>query len=192
MTNILQLDSSATGDASVTSRLNALVVETVGADATVVRRDVSALPSITTERFAANSTSVEDRTPEQRDLASLGDDLIVELELADVVVIAAPIYNFGVPSGLKSWMDLVARAGRTFRYTETGPEGQITNTRAIVVTASGGVPLGSAADFSSPHITTFLQFLGIDDITQIDATGLMMNPGKISEAETQVRALAVA
>lgn len=190
--NILRLDSSASGDASVTSRLNALVVETLGADANVVRRDVSQLPSLTTERFAANAVPADQRTAADADLAALGDELISELEDADVVVIAAPIYNFGVPSGVKAWMDLVARAGRTFRYTETGPEGLVTGKKAYVVTASGGVPLGSEADFATPHIQTFLGFLGFTDIAQIDATGLQLDAGAYDRAEDQIRQLSAA
>ena len=190
--NILQLDSSASGQESVTNRLNALLVSTVGTNASVVHRDVSRLPSLTTERFAANGTPVENRSPDTAVLAELGDELISELEAADVVVIGAPIYNFGVPSGVKAWMDLVARAGRTFHYTENGPQGLVKGKKAYVVTASGGVPLGSEIDFASPHIQTFLGFLGFTDVTQIDATGLRMDATKVQQAEEQIRQLAAA
>jgi FMN-dependent NADH-azoreductase len=190
--NILQLDSSASGSESVTNRLNALLVETLGSTTAVVHRDVSQLPSLTTERFAANGTPADARTTDDATLAALGDALISELEGADVVVIGAPIYNFGVPSGVKAWMDLVARAGRTFQYTETGPQGLLTGKKAYVVTASGGVPLGSEIDFASPHIQTFLGFLGFTDVTQIDATGLQMDPTKVQQAEQQIRELAPA
>jgi len=190
--HILRLDSSASGSESVTNRLNALLVDSLGADASVVHRDVSQLPSLTTERFAANGTPVDARSAELAVLAELGDELIQELEASDVVVIGAPIYNFGVPSGLKAWMDLVARVGRTFRYTETGPEGLVTGKKAYIVTASGGVPLGSEADFASPHLQTFLGFLGFTDIAQIDATGLQIDATKIQQAEAQIHQLAAA
>ena len=190
--NILQLNSSANGTESVTSHLNALLVDTLGTNALVVQRDVTQLPSLTSERFAANGTPVEDRTAEAAALAELGDELIAELEAADAVVIAAPIYNFGVPSGLKAWMDLVARAGRTFQYTENGPQGLIGGKQAYVVTASGGVPLGSEMDFASPHIQRFLGFLGFTAVTQIDATGLIMDPTKVQQAEEQIRQLGAA
>lgn len=192
MTHVLRLDSSATGDASVTNRLNSLLIETLGADVTVVQRDVSRLPSLSTDRFAANLTPAAERTPEQAELAAIGDEVIAELEAADVVVIGAPIYNFGVPSGVKAWMDLIARAGRTFRYTETGPEGLVTGKKAYIVTASGGVALGSALDHATPHLRDFLGFLGFTDITLIDAGGLQTDATKIEQAEAQIRQLAAA
>ncbi len=188
MTTILRLDSSASGDASVTNRLNSVLVETLS-PATVTHRDVSSLPSLSTELFSANSTPPEERTDSQRQLAELGDEIIAELEAADVVVIGAPIYNFGVPSGIKAWMDLVARAGRTFRYTESGVQGLVTGKKAYIVTSSGGVELGSDMDFATPHLQAFLGFLGFTDINQIDAGGLMMDPTKVDQAEAQIRQL---
>jgi FMN-dependent NADH-azoreductase len=192
MTNILQLDSSVSGDASVTNRLSSLLVETLGAEASVTRRDLSTLPSLTADRFAANGTPAADRSPAQAELGALGDDVIAELEGADILVISAPVYNFGVPSGVKAWMDLAARAGRTFQYTPEGPEGLVTNKSAYIVSASGGVPLGSEMDFATPHIRTFLGFLGFTDITLIDAGGLLMDSEKVQKAEEQIRQLATA
>ena len=190
MTTILRLDSSASGPASVTNRLNSLLVDTVGDGAEVIHRDLTTLPSLSAELLAANNTPVTDRTAVQAELATLADALIDELERADVVIVAAPIYNFGVPSGLKAWMDLVARAGRTFRYTETGPEGLIGDKKTYVVSASGGVPLLSEADLVTPHVRTFLGFLGISDITLIDSGGLAQDPTKVEQAEEQIRQLA--
>ncbi len=109
---------------------------------------------------------------------------------SDVIVIGAPIYNFGVPGAVKAWMDLIARAGRTFSYSETGPVGHLTGKKAYIVSASGGVALGSEADFATPHLTLFLGFLGITDITVIDAGGLMADPDKIQKAHDQIRQLA--
>lgn len=188
MTTILRLDSSANGDASVTNRLNTVLTDTLSPD-TVIQRDVTALPSLSAEVFSANMTPPEERTEAQRQLAALGDEIIAELESADVVVIGAPIYNFGVPSGIKAWMDLAARAGRTFRYTESGPEGLLTNKKAYIVTSSGGVELGSEMDFATPHLQAFLGFLGFSEISQIDAGGLLMDPTKIDKAEDQIRQL---
>ena len=190
MTTILRLDSSASGPASITNRLNSLLVDTVGDGAEVIHRDLTTLPSLSAELLAANNTPMTDRTAAQAELATLADALIDELERAAVVVLAAPIYNFGVPSGLKAWMDLVARAGRTFRYTETGPEGLIGDKKTYVVSASGGVPLLSEADLVTPHVRTFLGFLGISDITLIDSGGLAQDPTKVEQAEEQIRQLA--
>ncbi len=190
MTAILQLDSSATGEASVTNGLNALLVEVIGTDATVVHRDLTTLPALSNELLVANNTPATDRTPGQNELAALADSIIAEAEAADVIVIGAPIYNFGVPGAVKAWMDLIARAGRTFSYSETGPVGHLTGKKAYIVSASGGVALGSEADFATPHLTLFLGFLGITDITVVDAGGLMADPDKIQKAQDQIRQLA--
>jgi FMN-dependent NADH-azoreductase len=190
MTAILQLDSSATGEASVTNGLNALLVEVIGTDATVVHRDLTTLPALSNELLVANNTPATDRTPGQNELATLADSIIAEAEAADVIVIGAPIYNFGVPGSVKAWMDLIARAGRTFSYSETGPVGHLTGKKAYIVSASGGVALGSEADFATPHLTLFLGFLGITDITVIDAGGLMADPDKVQKAQDQIRQLA--
>ena len=193
MTTILRLDSSASGADSVTENLNNLLVETLAAtnpDAAVVARDLTTLPVLSAPLFAANGTPAGERTPEQQDLATLADALIAELIAADIVVIAAPLYNFGVPSAVKAWMDLVARAGTTFRYTESGPQGLLADKTAYVVSASGGVELGTDADFATPHLTLFLNFLGIDDVSLIDAGGLMADPTKVQQAESQIRELA--
>jgi len=192
MTIVLRLDASVTGDASITNPLNALLVDTVADGAEVIHRDLTAIPALSAARFAANMTPAADRTLEQTELAQAADQAIADLEAADIVVIGAPIYNFGVPSGVKAWMDLVARAGRTFAYTEEGPQGLVTGKVAYIVSASGGVPLGSPVDFATPHLTQFLQFLGFTEITVIDAGGLMMDDSKLDQAKAQIRALALA
>lgn len=192
MTSILRLDSSASGTASVTTSLNNLLVETLLASdpsATVVHRDLTTLPVLTADRFAANGTPQEQRSDEQAGQATIADDLIAELIAADIIVLAAPIYNFGIPAAVKAWADLVARAGTTFAYTETGPQGLLADKTAYIVSASGGVDLGSEMDFATPHLTLFLNFLGITDVSLIDAGGLMTNPDKVAEAESQIRTL---
>ena len=192
MTTILRLDASVTGAASVTTGLNALAVETLNpnGDATVVHRDLTQLPLPTAASWGAAGTPDADRTADQAESASLADALIAELEAADTVIIAAPLYNFGVPSAVKAWMDYVARAGRTFAYTEQGPQGLLTGKRAIIVTASGGVPIGSEGDFATPHLSHFLGFLGFTDITLIEAGGLLFDQTKLGQAQDRVRALA--
>ena len=96
---------------------------------------------------------------------ALSDDLVAELQAADVIVIGVPLYNFGAPAVLKAWMDLVARPKVTFRYESGGPVGLLTGKKAIIAPASGGVPIGSAADHMTPQLKTFLAFLGITDVT---------------------------
>lgn len=194
MTNILRLDSSASGEASVTNGLSALLIDTLSAvqgDADVQRRDLTTLPVLDNSHLIANNTPAAERTAGQAALAAIADDLITELEAADVVVIGAPLYNFGVSSGVKAWMDFVARAGRTFSYGENGPVGHLAGKTAYIVSSSGGVPLGSEADFATPHLTQFLNFLGITDVHLIDAGGLLLDETKIDQAHDQIKALAV-
>lgn len=192
MTTILRIDSSVSGDASVTNRLNQLLVETLDGAATVIHRDVTALPALSADLFVAGLTPPAERTDAQHGLARLSDDIIDELEQADIVVIGAPIYNFGVPSGIKAWMDLAARAGRTFAYTESGPKGLVSGTSAYIVSSSGGVSIGAEGDFATPHLSQFLTFLGIEVLDVIDAGGLMMDATKVEQAEEQIRRLAPA
>ena len=143
--------------------------------ASVTTRDLSAndLPFVSEARFGANLTPAADRTPEQAELAAIADELIAELQAADTIVIASPIYNFGVPATLKAWADLVARAGTTFKYTETGPVGLLEGKKAYIAIASGGTPVGSDFDFMSPWLTFFLGFLGIKDVEIVAADGIM-------------------
>ena len=110
------------------------------------------------------------------------DALIGELADADVVVIGAPIYNFGVPAALKAWVDMVARARLTFRYTENGPEGLLTGKKAYVVVPSGGVPVGSEVDFATPYLRHALAFIGITDVKFVGAKGADRDGGKALDA----------
>src|SRR3546814_1403365 len=98
-------------------------------------------------------------------MLSGADELIAELEAADTIVITAPIYNFAIPASLKAWVDLIARARRTFRYTEAGPEGLLKGKRAFIVFASGGVPLGSEVDFASGYLKHILGFVRSEEHT---------------------------
>ena len=138
-------------------------------------------------------TPEADRTAEQQAELTVADELITELTDADVVVIGLPIYNFGPPAALKEWADLVARAGTTFRYTETGPEGLVPNKPVYVVVASGGVPIGSPMDLASTWLTTYLGFLGLTDVTLIEAGQLNMDPdGAVAAARQAVDAVPLA
>ncbi|WP_284125931.1 FMN-dependent NADH-azoreductase [Parerythrobacter aestuarii] len=196
MPNILHITASIRSDAESVSRsLSGRLVDRLAADGlTVVTRDLSTndLPFITAERFAANLTPAAERTPEQQELAAIADELIDELNAADTIVFGVPIYNFTIPSTLKAWADLVARAGTTFKYTPTGPEGQLTGKKAYIAIASGGTPVGSEIDFMSPWLKHFLGFLGITDVAMVAADGIMGEGGeeKIAAAHAQVEQMA--
>lgn len=197
MSNILHITASIRSDADSISRglgqrlVDGLVAKT---GASVTTRDLAAndLPYVGAERFSANLTPAADRTPEQAELAAIADTLIAELQAADTIVIASPIYNFGPPASLKAWADLVARAGTTFRYTATGPEGLLTGKKAYIAIASGGTPVGSEIDFMSRWLTFFLGFIGITDVEVIAADGIMGADGEAKIAAAQDAALKLA
>lgn len=186
--NILHVTASARQESSLTRRIGAELVDRLGASA-VVERDVTQhAPGLVDDAWvAANFTA-----PEERDGAMLArleesDALVDELVAADVVVIAAPIYNFGVPATLKAWIDMVCRVGRTFRYTSGGPVGLLEGKRAIVVVASGGTGVGSEIDFATPYLRHVLGFVGIDDVEIVSA-----ERGDVDGAMVRVRELTAA
>jgi len=197
MTNILYITASIRSDAESVSRgLGQRLVESLAAKsgATVTQRDLASndIPYVSAERFAANLTPAADRTPEQADLAAYADTLIAELQAADTIVIAAPVYNFGPPATLKAWADLVARVGTTFRYTATGPEGLLTGKKAYLAIASGGTPVGAEFDFMSRWLTFFLGFIGITDVEIVAADGIMGVDGEAKIAAAQTKAETIA
>ena len=171
---ILHIDASARLADSVSRQLSSRIVERLGGD--VVRRDLAQpLPQITQDWVTANFTPPEDRSTAQRDTLALSDRLVDELHAARTIVIGTPIYNFGVPAALKAWIDLVARAGLTFRYSDTGPVGLLTGKRAIIAIASGGTAVGSEIDFASGYLRHMLGFLGITEVEVVAADQIMIN-----------------
>lgn len=192
MTNILHITASIRTDESVSSALGSALTAGLAtkSGAAIANRNVAAdeLPFVSESRFAAGLTPAADRTPDQAQLAAIGDTLIAELQAADTIVISSPIYNFGVPASLKAWADLVARAGTTFKYTENGPVGLLEGKTAYITAASGGTPIGSDMDFMSSWLTFFLGFLGIKDVQVIAADGIMGADGadKIAAAHAKI------
>ena len=187
----LRIDASAKTSGSVTHALLDEIEAKVGrAD---VRRDVGheTLPIITGTWVGSNFTAAENRTEEQKEALALSDTLIGELQAADTLLIALPIYNFTVPGALKAWIDLICRAGVTFKYTESGPVGLLENKRAIVAVASGGTKVGSAMDHATPYMRFILGFIGITDVTFVVADEQnMKDDDKLDQARAQIEALA--
>ena len=189
--NVLLLNASARGAASNSRALAGSILEQLeqrhGA-LNVVERDVSqGLPVIDEQWVGANFTPSEQRTPEQHQRLALSDELISELVAADIVVIGAPMYNFSVPASLKAWIDLVARAGVTFRYTEQGPQGLLRGKQAYVVVTTGGAQIGSASDFASGYLKHILGFIGIHDVQLIEAERYdASNVDKYELVQTQI------
>jgi len=192
--NILKIDSSSRHEGSASRQLATRLANRISAEnsgVSIVSRDVSGgFPIISEDWISANFTPRDERSETQNDLLKLSDILISELHAADTLVIGVPIYNFGVPAALKTWIDLICRVGETFRYTEGGPEGLLTGKRAVVTVASGGVPVGSPADHATSYLTQVLGFIGITDVTYVSATGLAMDPeAPLRAAEAEIDAL---
>ena len=138
-----------------------------------VRRDLSeGVPFVDAAWIEANFTPDESRTNGHREALALSDALVAELKNADILVIGVPIYNFSIPAALKAWIDMIARARLTFRYTENGPKGLLEGKKTYLVVATGGVPVGSAVDFATPYLKHALAFIGITDVEVIAADKL--------------------
>ena len=174
--NILQINSSGRYQDSLTRQAASLMVKTLKQqheETTVVDRDLaSGLPFVDEAWINANFTDSTSRSAEQKACLTFSDNLVAELQQASHFVIASPIYNFNIPAVLKAWIDQIARVGLTFRYTENGPIGLLENKQAIVLMASGGVPIGSEMDMASTYLKQVLGFIGVIDVTIIDAATL--------------------
>ena len=188
---LLHIDASARLTGSITRDLSARVLDHL-APARVIRRDLAdPLPQIDATWVEANFTPADQRDALQTDTLALSDALVAELQAADTVVIGVPIYNFGVPASLKAWVDLVARAGVTFRYTPDGPVGLLEGKRAILAVASGGTQVGSEIDFATGYLRHVLGFIGIHYVEIVAADRLGADAERaMTAAETAIGALA--
>ncbi|WP_265501403.1 FMN-dependent NADH-azoreductase [Paracoccus beibuensis] len=179
MMHILHLDSAITADASVSRQLTADIVARLkdgDPQATVSYRDLNeGVPAIDTTWFRAVRVGTETPTPEEEARVETSDKLLAEVQDADVLVIGLPVYNFSIPAQLKNWLDQIARAGVSFRYTAEGPEGLLKGKRAFVAYTAAGTPLGSDLDHASGYLRHMLGFLGITDVTFVPADGLAMD-----------------
>ncbi len=177
---ILEVSSSGRFGDSATRRLQADTLAALAdryTDVHIVRRDLAnGVPFVNNEWIDANFTPAEKRSDLQRQALSTSDHLIAELKAADVIVIGVPIYNFSIPAVLKAWLDQVARARVTFRYSDKGPVGLLTDKKAILVLASGGVGIDSATDFATPYLRHVLKFIGITDVEIVAADRMNSDP----------------
>jgi len=193
MTKILVLESSANLAASVSRDLTQAFLAGYKAahpDTVVTTRDLVAnsIPHLGVDLIGGFFGKPEELTEAQKEAIALSDTLIGEVEAADIIVIGAPMYNFSIPSTLKAWIDHVLRAGRTFRYTENGPQGLVTGKKVFVVSARGGKYHGTPHDSQTPHLKSFLGFLGMTDVTFIYAEGLAMGPEAAAKAVAEAKA----
>ncbi len=179
--NILQINSSARRDTSQSTRLATRIVERLrdaDPEATVEVRDLNLAPHPVLDEAALGAlfTPAEQRTPEQSARVAQDDVLIAEIMAADAIVLGVPMYNFGVPSQLKNWIDAISRAGVTFRYTEKGPEGLVKGKTVYVALTRGGKYRNTPSDTQVPYLETVLGFLGMTDVHFVYAEGLAMGP----------------
>lgn len=195
MTTILHINSSVRGTDSVSRTVTQEFLtkwQSTEPGTAIVERDLVAqpLPHLTGEIVGAFFTPADQRSPEQAKLAAQSDALVKELFAADVIVIGAPMYNFSVSSALKAWIDHVARAGQTFKYTEAGPVGLVTGKKVYIFTSRGGVYSEGPAkvmDFHEPYLRAVLGFIGITDITFVHTEGLGMGEEAVAKALSKTR-----
>lgn len=198
MKSLLLIHTSLHGPASLSSSLAGHYIEqwrAENSDGRVISRDLATepVPHLTAERFAAFTTAADERSSEQQAIVAFSDELIGELQGADEILIGLPMHNFGIPSTLKAYIDHVARAGITFRYTADGAVGLLTNKRAIVFATRGGKYQGTGLDTQTDYMKNFFAFLGIENTQFIYAEGTAMgdeslNAG-IKSARQQIHAL---
>jgi len=192
MATLLQIDSSLFSDQGASSQLAADFVsawQSSRPGTRIIHRSLALepIPHLDQDRFVALTTPPDQRTPEQAEIARQSDILVDELRAADTVVLGLPMYNFGVPSTLKAYFDHVARAGVTFRYTATGPEGLLTGKPVFVLAARGGKYQGSALDSQTRFVTDFFQFLGMGPVEFVYAEGLAMGEDQRAQALVQAK-----
>jgi FMN-dependent NADH-azoreductase len=170
---VLELSSSGRLDGSVTRQLTADLIaalEDRHGSLDITRRNLGAgVPFLSDAWIGANFTPEENRTQEQRDTLAYSDELVAELKQADVLVIGVPVYNFSIAATLKAWIDMIARVGLTFRYTENGPVGLVAGKKVYLAVATGGVEVGSPMDFATPYLRHALSFVGITDVEVVAA-----------------------
>jgi len=175
-TQVLEVSASARIEGSASRQLSKDLIAALDDrhdGVQVVHRDlVDGLPFVDEDWIEANFTPGETRTEIHRKTLAFSDSLVAELRNADILVIGVPVYNFSIPASLKAWIDMIARARETFRYTENGPEGLLEGKKAYLVVATGGVPVDSPMDFATPYLRHVLAFIGITDVEVIAADKL--------------------
>ncbi|MDF2179997.1 NAD(P)H-dependent oxidoreductase [Aliiglaciecola sp. CAU 1673] len=180
MKKLLLVNTSINGDQGNSAKLAHQFVKQLADNLTlsVTERDLMAddLPHLSTGEMQAWMTPVAERSEAQQKLSALSDRLIEEVKSADVIVIGMPMYNFGVPSVFKAWIDRIARAGVTFKYTEQGPVGLIEGKKVYVIAARGGLYAGTPKDSQTQYIKDVMAFLGLADVEFVYAEGLAMGP----------------
>lgn len=190
---ILQINTAARSEGANSSKLADAIssrLKVKHPEAVLEVRDLAANPHPVLDEAALGAlfTPPDQRTPDQAARVALDDALIAQTQSADVIILGVPMYNFGVPVQLKTWIDAIARAGVTFRYTENGPEGLIKGKKVYLALARGGIYRDTPNDSQVPYLKTVLGFLGMTDIECVYAEGLAMGEEAAVQAFASVEA----
>ncbi|WP_102798486.1 FMN-dependent NADH-azoreductase [Bowmanella denitrificans] len=189
MNKLLLINSSLNGKQGNSWQLAEKFVQQLAkaADIQITERDLddTDLPHLSGAEMAAWMTPADQRNDEQQRLAGMSDKLVEELKAHDIIVIGMPMYNFGVPSVFKSWVDRVARAGITFRYTENGPVGLLEGKKVYVLAARGGLYQGTPKDSQTQYLQDVLAFMGMTEVEFVYAEGLNMGPEAANQGFSQ-------
>ncbi|HLA31154.1 MAG TPA: FMN-dependent NADH-azoreductase [Pseudomonas sp.] len=193
MSQILVIESSARQQGSVSRQLTEQFIANWKAANPADRikvRDLALdpVPHLDANLLGGWMTPAEQQSEAEQAALALSNSLTAELLAADVLVLAAPMYNFTIPSTLKAWLDHVLRAGVTFKYTDTGPQGLLSGKRAFVLTARGGVYAGTGMDHQEPYLRQALAFIGIQDVSFIHAEGLNLGDAALEKGLSQAKA----
>ncbi|WP_350304016.1 FMN-dependent NADH-azoreductase [Photorhabdus viridis] len=192
MSKVLVLKSSIMAQHSYTSQMADFFIEkwqANHADDSITIRDLAAqpIPVLDNELVHALRPKDNEMTARQKEVLALSDELIAELQDHDIIVITAPMYNLHIPTQLKNYFDLIARAGVTFRYTENGPEGLIKSKRAIILTSRGGIHKDGPSDLLVPYLRLFLGFIGLTDMEFVFVEGVGLSPDAANQAQQTAR-----
>lgn len=193
MAQVLVIESSARHQGSVSRQLTEQFMArwqaAHPADQIKVRDlAVEQVPHLDANLLGGWTTPAEQQSDAERAALALSNTLTEEVLSADVLVLAAPMYNFAIPSTLKAWLDHVLRAGVTFKYTESGPQGLLSGKRAFVLTSRGGVYAGSSMDHQEPYLRQAMAFIGIHDVSFIHAEGLNLGSEHLEKGLAKARA----
>ena len=187
MNNVLVLKSSILADNSQTNQLSDYFVSKL-ADKNVVIRDLAANPLPHFNATAATALRGQPTSAEENALLALSDELVAEIKNADTLIINAPMYNFHIPTQLKSYFDFIARPRVTFQYSEKGPEGLLKGKKAVVLVAFGGFHQNQPTDLVTSYMKAILGFVGITDVQFVYMEGIGFGPEAVEKAQAQAKA----
>lgn len=193
MSRVLVIESSARQEGSVSRQLTQEFLarwKAAHPAEEIVVRDLASkpVPHLDIDLLGGWMKPAEQQSAAEKAALARSNELTEELLAADVLVLAAPMYNFGIPSTLKAWLDHVLRAGVTFKYTETGPQGLLDGKRAFVLTARGGIYAGTGLDHQEPYLRQALGFIGIRDVQFINAEGMNLGGEQMEKGLSAAKA----